>query len=114
MHEDGLIDGAIAEVKRRLAAMGAVRAHRIVLELSPDSHMDELSVELHLESHLAEEPAMAGAKIEYRHVPSRLYCAACKAEFDRLPGVYACPQCAGPGRPCGHRTGLRVIGVEGN
>jgi Zn finger protein HypA/HybF involved in hydrogenase expression len=112
MHEDHLIDGVIADVKRRIQEAGASHAGRIVLELSPDSHMDELSVSMHLESHLAEEPALAGAVITFRHVPPRLFCPACQAEFERQPGVFTCPQCAKPGRPCGHRSGLRVLDVE--
>ena len=72
MHEDRLIDAALAEVKSRLRAAGGARVRRIVLELSPDSHMDEMSVELHFEAHLAEEPELAGARLEYRHVPPRL------------------------------------------
>jgi len=112
MHEDHLIDGVIEDIHKRLKASGKSRVSRILLELSPDSHMDEISVEMHLESHLAEEPAMAEAKIEYRHVPPRLFCAACNAEFERQPGVFTCPQCAKPGRPCGHRSGLRVLEVD--
>ena len=112
MHEDGLIDGVIEEVKRRMQAAGASRIRHIVLELSPDSHMDEMSVEMHLESHLAEEPALAEASIEFRHMPPRLFCPSCNAEFERPPGVFTCPQCARPGRPCGHRSGLRVLAVD--
>ena len=48
MHEDHLIDGVIEDVKRRILAVGATKVSRIVLELSPDSHMDEISVEMHL------------------------------------------------------------------
>ena len=112
MHEDRLIDGVIADVKQRMRAAGASRVRRIVLELSPDSHMDEISVEMHLESHLAEESALAHAQIEYRHVPPRIFCPSCKEEFERQPGVFTCPKCAKPGRPCGHRSGLRVLDVE--
>jgi Zn finger protein HypA/HybF involved in hydrogenase expression len=112
MHEDHLIDGVIEDVKRRMQAAGVSQVRRIVLELSPDSHMDEMSVGLHLESHLAEEPGLAKAAIEFRHVPPRLFCAACNAEFERQPGAFTCPQCARPGRPCGHRSGLRVIEVD--
>ncbi|MEI6971723.1 MAG: hydrogenase maturation nickel metallochaperone HypA [bacterium] len=112
MHEDRLIDGVIADVKRRVLEAGASRAARIMLELSPDSHMDELSVSMHLESHLAEDPALAGAEISFRHVPQRIFCPACHKEFERKPGVFVCPQCAKPGRPCGHRSGLRVLEVE--
>lgn len=112
MHEDHLIDGVIAEVNRRMRAAGVSQVRRILLELNPDSHMDEMSVAMHLESHLAEEPALAKASIEYRHVPPRLFCPACQAEFERPPGVFTCPQCARPGRPCGHRSGLRVLAVD--
>lgn len=114
MHEDHLIDGVIEDVKRRMKDAGAARVSRIVLELSPDSHMDELSVEMHLESHLAEEPALVDAKIEYRPVLPRLFCSSCNAEFERRPGVFTCPNCAKPGRPCGHRSGLRVLDVDLN
>ncbi len=112
MHEDRLIDAALAEVKSRLRAAGGARGGRIVLELSPDSHMDEMSVELHFEAHLAEEPELAGARLEYRHVPPRLYCPDCQAEFERPAGVFTCPRCGRGGRPCGHSSGLRVLEVE--
>ena len=112
MHEDHLIDGVIEDVKQRMQTAGMSQARRIVLELSPDSHMDEMSVGMHLESHLAEEPALAGAAIEFRHVPPRLFCPSCDAEFERKPGVFTCPKCAKPGRPCGHRSGLRVLDVD--
>ena len=112
MHEDHLIDGVIEEVKRRMLAAGAAQVRRVVLELSPDAHMDEMSVGIHLESHLEEDPALAGAAIEFVHVPPRLFCPACDAEFERKPGVFTCPQCGKPGRPCGHRSGLRVVDVD--
>lgn len=112
MHEDHLIDGVVKDVKCRIQAAGAARASRIVLELSPDSHMDEMSVRMHLESHLSGEPALAKAQIEFRHVPPRLFCPACKAEFERPPGVFTCPQCNKSARPCGHRSGLRVLEVD--
>jgi Zn finger protein HypA/HybF involved in hydrogenase expression len=112
VHEDHLIDGVIEDVKGRLQGSGRSRVRRIVLELSPDSHMDELSVELHLETHLAGEGSLAGAELEFRHAPPRLFCPACGAEFERQPGVFTCPRCARPGRPCGHRSGLRVLDVE--
>jgi Zn finger protein HypA/HybF involved in hydrogenase expression len=112
MHEDHLIDGVLEALKQRMHAAGASQVNRIVLELSPDSHMDEMSVEMHLESHLAADPALAGAWVEFRHVPPRLFCASCQTEFERLPGVFSCPQCAKPGRPCGHRSGLRVLDVD--
>lgn len=112
MHEDPLVEGVIRDVEQRLRAAGASRARRIVLELSPDSHMDEMSVEIHLASHLSEKPALAGAQVEFRHVPARLFCPACRTEFERRPGVFACPQCAKPARPCGHHSGLRVLEVD--
>jgi Zn finger protein HypA/HybF involved in hydrogenase expression len=112
MHEDHLIDGVVQDLKQRLLAAGASRVSRVVLELSPDSHMDEMSVGMHLESHLAEEPALAGATVEFKHVPARLFCPACNAEFERLPGIFTCPKCDKPGRPCGHRSGLRVFAAD--
>lgn len=112
MHEDHLIDGVIEDVKQRIQAAGATKVSRMILELSPDSHMDEMSVAMHLEAHLAEEPALADAQVEFRHVPPRLFCPACNAEFQRQPGRFTCPQCAKPGRPCGQRSGLRVLDVD--
>lgn len=111
MHEDSLIDAVVAEVLARMQAAGATKVRRLVLELSPDSHMDEMSVQLHLESHLEETP-IAGAEVAFKHVPGRLYCGACKAEFTRVPNVFTCPVCGGAGRPTGLQSGLRVLEVE--
>jgi Zn finger protein HypA/HybF involved in hydrogenase expression len=111
MHEDRLIDAVIEDVLARMKAAGATRVRRLVLELSPDSHMDEMSVQLHLESHLEETP-IAGAELVFRHVGGRLWCPACKAEFPRVPDVFTCPTCGGGGRPTGLVSGLRVLEVE--
>jgi hydrogenase nickel insertion protein HypA len=111
MHEDGLIDAVIADVTARMKAAKASKVRRVVLELSPDSHMDEMSVQLHLESHVEESP-FAGAELVFKHVPPKLRCHACNLEFTQTPKVYTCPKCGKPARPTGLSSGLRVLDVE--
>jgi hydrogenase nickel incorporation protein HypA/HybF len=111
MHESHLVQSAVKAIAEAAEAGAPRKPVKAVLGLSPDSHMDEIGLRLHLEELLA-GTAAEGIAFEVRADPARIYCRACDAEFDRKPGTFHCPACGGEGRPAKPGGGLRVIGVE--
>jgi len=108
VHEHHLIQNLIEAASQQVPA--GRRAARITVSLSPDAHMDETSVRMHLETQTADTP-LAGAELVVQPAPSRLFCQACNRIIDRQPDVFTCPACGRPGRPAPVSSGLRLVSV---
>jgi len=108
MHEHHLVQHLLTEALQQVPS--GKRATRITVSLSPDAHMDETSVRLHVEN-LATDTALDGAEIVIQPAPARLFCAACNKLVERPAGAFNCPACGQPARPAPFASGLTLVGV---
>ena len=109
MHEVGIMESALAAIRRQAIEHGATRVSRVVLRVGSLAGVDVDALRFAYEA-LAPDSLAAEAVLEIETVPARAYCATCHTEFGASRGFFfQCPNC---GNYSGDLRAGRELGIS--
>jgi hydrogenase nickel incorporation protein HypA/HybF len=111
MHEASAAEAILRIVDAETGARGADRVTKIRLVVGEATGYMEESLAFFLGIMAKGGPA-EGAALEVEYVKTRLRCASCGEEYDRVGWVLECPRCGGPGSLAGSGDEFYVDSIE--
>lgn len=96
MHELSVTQNLLAVVLEHAERAGARRVTRIDLRIGALTGIVDESVQFYFDFVSRDTPA-AGARLAFSHVPARLRCRSCGAEFQPEERDWLCPNCGATG-----------------
>ncbi|HOG45981.1 MAG TPA: hydrogenase maturation nickel metallochaperone HypA [Anaerolineae bacterium] len=113
MHELSVTQHLLSVVLEHAEQAGAQRVTRIDLRIGALTGIVDESIQFYFDFVSRDTPA-AGARLAFAHVPVRLRCRQCGAEFEPQERDWLCPDCSATGGEvvAGREFSVESIEVE--